>query len=249
MFVEQGGRDRAQGGFREVSRHPVDSKGRVFVPKRFLPGLPADVDGSLPVTLSRSPRGECLWLTAREEGTSALDPSALSSLGSRDLERLRLRSATTFDLTLDASKRILVPAELRALVGLGDEVVLAGIGPVIEVWDAKRWDAAHESALARVEEDARLAAERDEQEEERAQRERERELLRSRRDAMEEERLLGAEQRRAAREVAEARLEESRLELEEKRLQLEQLRIDKELRQVEADLRALDGGASGGAGA
>ena len=52
----------APGGFHGGSRHPVDAKGRLFVPKRFLPGLPFSSEGQVPVTVQPSPDGRCLWL-------------------------------------------------------------------------------------------------------------------------------------------------------------------------------------------
>lgn len=99
----------------------------------------------LEVTITRHPDG-CLliyprpvWLERRQ---------ALSRLGyaARVLQRIVMGSAV--DLTIDKAGRLLIPADLRTLVGLGKEVALVGLGTHFELWNAEKLAQQEQEALA-----------------------------------------------------------------------------------------------------
>ena len=54
----------------------------------------------------------------------------------RVFQRIVMGSAV--DVDMDASGRLLVPAELRKACGLSKEIVLVGLGSHFELWDAEK---------------------------------------------------------------------------------------------------------------
>lgn len=123
------------------SRHSVDAKHRVFLPKRFQQDLPLDDDGNRTAVLTRGLDG-CLYLFTEESLERALtrmDTAAFAAPDQRVLQRQFF--AYTHRVTLDASGRLLLPEKLRELAGIDKEVVMLGVRDRVEVWAGERWDA------------------------------------------------------------------------------------------------------------
>ncbi len=126
--------------FTEESRHPVDPKGRVFLPKRFQSEMRAKEGGERVVVLTRGTDG-CLYLFTEdgaEEALRLLQPRAFAPAERRKLQRLFF--SYTAKITLDAAGRFLIPERFRELAGIQDEVVMLGSDHWIEIWAADRWD-------------------------------------------------------------------------------------------------------------
>lgn len=113
--------------------HTIDAKGRLIIPSRFREQLgeefvvTAGLDG-------------CLFVYANEEWKSfeeKLRALPVSNPEARKFSRFFLASASLCEV--DRQGRILIPAKLRAMAGLEKEVVLAGVGSRIEIWDKERW--------------------------------------------------------------------------------------------------------------
>lgn len=68
------------------------------------------------------------------------------SNSARRLQRILIGYAA--DIEMDANGRVVVPAPLRAKVGLDKNVVLVGQGRKFEVWDEAAWDAECEAMEA-----------------------------------------------------------------------------------------------------
>jgi len=123
------------------SRHSVDAKNRVFVPKRFQQDLPLDDNGNRFAILTRGLDG-CLYLFPKhglERALQRMDTEAFAAADQRKLQRLFF--SYTSQVTLDASGRLLLPEKLRKLAGIGREVVMVGVVDRVEIWSAERWDA------------------------------------------------------------------------------------------------------------
>lgn len=113
--------------------HTIDAKGRLIIPSRFREQLgeefvvTAGLDG-------------CLFVYANEEWKSfeeKLRALPVSNPEARKFSRFFLASASLCEV--DRQGRILIPAKLRAMAGLEKEVVLAGVGSRIEIWDKEKW--------------------------------------------------------------------------------------------------------------
>ncbi len=113
--------------------HTIDTKGRLIIPSRFREQLgeefvvTAGLDGCLFVY-------PCDEWKLFEEKLLALP---LSNPSARKFSRFFLASASSCEI--DRQGRILLSAKLRAWATLEKEVVLAGVGSRIEIWDKKRW--------------------------------------------------------------------------------------------------------------
>ncbi|TDJ78003.1 MAG: division/cell wall cluster transcriptional repressor MraZ [Planctomycetota bacterium] len=124
------------------SRHPVDAKHRVFLPKKFHQLLPVDEDGDRVAVLARGfGEHECLDLftvPGFERATSRMNTDAFTDPEQRRLQRIYF--SNTSRVTLDASGRLLLPEKLRKLAGIEREVVFVGVMDRIEIWSAEQWD-------------------------------------------------------------------------------------------------------------
>lgn len=115
------------------------------------------------MVLSRGLDG-CLFLFDQsrwDQIAQDLNGSLFAKKLHRDFSRLMLHSAVVVDL--DQLGRILIPEDLRALAHLTKEVVFAGSGDRVEIWDRGTYHAYLEAIETRAEHiaeeyaDARLA--------------------------------------------------------------------------------------------
>jgi MraZ protein len=126
--------------FLGTSQHPLDAKGRVFFPKRFLPELQKDACGDASVVVTLGPGG-CLYLMdhhdfdlARQPFSDSAFPSAAELKAQRDfygkVEEVKLKSG-----------RLLLPESLRQKAGIGRQLTMVGCGNRVEVWEPSRLEA------------------------------------------------------------------------------------------------------------
>lgn len=123
------------------STHTLDGKHRVFVPKRFLGGLVRDNEGRTPVVLTRGFEG-CLFLFSEgnwAEIVAGLNTRAFAGPEERKMQRLFFSKANY--LHLDGSGRLLIPENLRSLVGIDREIEIVGAHDRLEIWPKAAWDA------------------------------------------------------------------------------------------------------------
>ena len=112
--------------------HTIDAKGRLIVPAKF-----------------REELGEAFYITNGNDGclniyTKEAWETVLEKLqalpnneATRKLRRQLIAKANMVDV--DKQGRIPVPTALRERAELKKDVVLAGVGEKIEVWDKDRW--------------------------------------------------------------------------------------------------------------
>ena len=139
------GEGRPEGGpaflFCGDSRHTVDNKKRVFLPKRFQQGLPLDEEGARAAVITRG-LDNCLYLfpeSGLDRALARMNTEAFAPEQARRLQRAFF--AFSSRATLDASGRLLIPDKLRDLAGIEKEVVMVGVMDRVEIWNAARWDA------------------------------------------------------------------------------------------------------------
>ena len=123
------------------SDHSVDSKKRVFVPKRFQQGLPMDPQGQRVGVLSRGLDG-CLYLFPEDGFNRALARLNTEAYAPKEARRLqRLIFSVSQRIHLDGSGRLLLPAKLVEMAGIEKDVVMVGVMDRIEIWSKSRWEA------------------------------------------------------------------------------------------------------------
>lgn len=116
------------------STHNLDEKNRLCLPTRFTTLL------SKTVYVSRGFEG-CLEIRSEKEFNeyaNNLLKFSNSSKTVRQVQRVFLGSSINVDI--DSAKRILLPTELIELVGIKKEVVVSGVGNLIEVWNKSQYE-------------------------------------------------------------------------------------------------------------
>lgn len=113
--------------------HTIDNKGRLIIPAKFREQL----GDSFVITQGLD---GCLFIYSNEEWKAfedKLHQLPLTNAKARKFSRFFLAGAVSCEV--DRQGRILIPAKLRRAANLTKDVILAGVGERIEIWDAERW--------------------------------------------------------------------------------------------------------------
>ena len=115
--------------------HSLDTKGRLIIPQKFRDQLGNEF------ILSRG-LDHCLYIYTQEEWEKFIEKLStlpeLSNANGRKLNRFFI--AGSIQCEVDKQGRVLIPASLREFASLEKEVVLAGVGKRIEVWNKNAWE-------------------------------------------------------------------------------------------------------------
>lgn len=112
----------------------IDEKWRLAVPSRFRRELGREL------IIARWYEG-CLLLISRDawqEMVSRLTGDVLATLSARDTDRFLL--AGSFEAELDKQGRFVVPPGLRVYSQLENDVIFAGLGDRVEIWNKNNWE-------------------------------------------------------------------------------------------------------------
>ena len=123
--------------------HTLDAKNRLTVPSRFR----ATLAGTVFLVKGAEP---CLSLypAATYEAMAQAALAAMNPLSSQKREFSRLFYANAMSMELDGAGRIMLKEGMLEAVGIGSrDVVVAGAGDCLEIWDRGRWQA-YENDLA-----------------------------------------------------------------------------------------------------
>jgi MraZ protein len=133
-------------GFKFVGNFPrsLDVKGRVILPSRMRQHFPdfgyltAGMDG-------------CLALWPEEEfELEAERQHEKDSRGEDERNDLREWSSLVTRVEFDRQNRMPVPAELRTLAGLEQDVLFVGVLDRVELWSPDNWSARRDRASAQL---------------------------------------------------------------------------------------------------
>ena len=123
--------------FRGRFAHTIDAKGRVSIPAGFRVEL--QEHDERPPFLTNLPR--CLALYPNEKWLEIEERVAnLSQIRPEVQAYQRFLVSGAQPCPIDRQGRMLVPPPLREHAGLEREVIIAGVGPRIEMWDRERFD-------------------------------------------------------------------------------------------------------------
>jgi len=127
--------------FRGQFVHTIDAKGRVSLPARFRDSIVAGGDARL--VLTPAPFDPCLHLYPLADWAELEKKIDNLSRFEPDIVRFRrMYVSAALECELDAGGRVLVSPDYRARAHLGKEVLVAGMGRVIELWSKDLWDRA-----------------------------------------------------------------------------------------------------------
>lgn len=124
----------------------LDAKGRMSIPTKLRDDLKEASEGALVVTISPSDR--CLLLyTAKDWADVEQKLTALPTLNNQTRQLKRMLIGHADDCSMDASGRILLPAQLREFAHIDRKAVLVGQGDKYEIWDEAHWVAQRDAML------------------------------------------------------------------------------------------------------
>ncbi|MBQ8907956.1 MAG: division/cell wall cluster transcriptional repressor MraZ [Clostridia bacterium] len=114
-------------------RHSVDAKNRLFIPAKFR----EEFGESFYVT--RKMGEECLAVYSEEEWKKLAEK--LNTLPDSQVGMLkRFVFSKTAQVTPDTHGRILIPSALLQYASIDKNVVIAGVGDHLQIWNEAMWD-------------------------------------------------------------------------------------------------------------
>jgi MraZ protein len=137
--------------------YTMDAKGRLAIPQDWRMDLQAH--GKRPPVLTNLVGAPALALYSAERWDEIEKRLGSLSQVQPDVQQMsRLLLSGAQDAPFDTQGRLLVGADLREYAGLSRDVVVAGVGQRIELWDKTRFERELATAKDRGTELARIAA-------------------------------------------------------------------------------------------
>ena len=137
--------------FRGTFEHALDAKHRLTVPSKFRAALAGGVVVAASHEVAAgSPRSVSLWVPEDFEDFTTRALGALNPLSTRARELKRFFYNSSFDSELDSANRVMIPTTLMRYADLGKDVIVAGSGECIEVFDRAAHEAYHDDVLTRI---------------------------------------------------------------------------------------------------
>ena len=125
----------------------MDAKNRLSIPARFR----ASFSGG--TVLAKDPEPcVAIWTPEAHESIIERALAGLNPMGSEYRKLSRFYQGNSFEIPLDASGRVTLPAPLLTHSGIAKDVVVVGVGDHLEVWGADRWRTQQEALDAEIEE-------------------------------------------------------------------------------------------------
>jgi MraZ protein len=115
-------------------RHALDDKGRVIFPARMRDELG-------PHVVLQKGIESCVYVFPTDAWQAEVE--RVNSLPSTHPQARRYRRfffSQAEDQRIDKQGRLTIPQAFREYAGLTRDVVVAGVGARVEIWDADRWD-------------------------------------------------------------------------------------------------------------
>jgi mraZ protein len=117
------------------------------IPTKLRDGLNQAAEGRLVVTVSPSDR--CLLLYTADQWQVVEEKiTSLPTLNNQTRQLKRMLIGHADDCSMDASGRILLPAQLREYAFINRKAVLVGQGSNYEIWDEGQWLSQREGMLS-----------------------------------------------------------------------------------------------------
>lgn len=114
--------------------HQVDDNGRIRIPSSFKEKLGSTCKIMLGVNKSLVVMDNEYFNNMFAKKFADIDPTDTNKL-----RALRLWSSNCAEIEYDKQGRVLLPMQLKKKVGIEKDIVIAGVGNWIEIWDATNW--------------------------------------------------------------------------------------------------------------
>ena len=120
--------------FRGHYEHSLDAKNRLSIPARFRAAF------SSGTVLAKDPEPcVAIWTPTSHESIITRALADLNPMGSEYRKLSRFYQGNSFEIPLDGSGRVTLPAPLLTHAAIEKEVVVVGVGDHLEVWAKERW--------------------------------------------------------------------------------------------------------------
>ena len=125
--------------------HTIDAKGRVIIPSKLREALGEGF------VIARGLEG-CLYVYDAEGWKNFEEKlETMPDITSVELNALRrFMIAGAVDGELDKQGRVMIPNSLRTHADLKKDVVFAGVGKRVEIWDKDRWESALPTDMSEI---------------------------------------------------------------------------------------------------
>jgi MraZ protein len=137
--------------FRGTFEHALDAKHRLTIPAKFRAAL---AEGAVLAksheTQEGAPRCVSIWTPVGYEQFTAQVLAGLNPLSPEARELKRFFFNNSFDVELDSANRLMIPGPLMRYAGLEKDVVVAGSGECIELWDRGAYDGYQDDIMNRI---------------------------------------------------------------------------------------------------
>ena len=131
--------------FRGTFEYTLDAKNRLTVPAKFRAALSEGV-----VLAQGIEKCVAVWTPGGYDAYVERSIGNLNPMAPEGREMARFFSANALDTELDSAGRVMVPGFLLDHAGLSKEVVVAGAGECLEVWDRRAWGSYKDDLTTRV---------------------------------------------------------------------------------------------------
>ncbi len=120
--------------FRGHYEHSLDAKNRLSIPAKFRAAFSGGV------VLAKDPETcVAVWTPVSHESIIERALGGLNPMGSEYRKLSRFYQGNSFEIELDGSGRVTLPAPLLSHASIEKEVVVVGVGDHLEVWGRERW--------------------------------------------------------------------------------------------------------------
>ncbi len=137
--------------FRGTFEHALDAKHRLTVPAKFRAALAAGVVlAASPETAVGAPRPITIWTPEDYDAYTAATLQGLNPMTPKARELRRFFFNYSHDTELDAANRVMIPPNLMRYARLDKEVVVAGSGDCLEVWNRSLYQGYSDDVLVRI---------------------------------------------------------------------------------------------------
>jgi MraZ protein len=133
--------------FRGSFDYTLDAKNRLTIPAKFRSVF---ADGLVVARQHDAESCLSIWRTPDFEAFTASLLEGLHPMSANAAAINRFYNTYSHDAELDGAGRIMVPANLLELTGLGKDVVVNGAGNRLEVWGREAWTAEREQVTSTI---------------------------------------------------------------------------------------------------
>ncbi len=137
--------------FRGTFEHALDAKHRLTVPAKFRAALAGGaILAASPEVSPGEPRCVSIWTPEDYDAFVREVLSGLNPASPKARELRRFFNNESYETELDSANRLMIPARLMRYADLKKDVIVAGSGECIEIWDRPAYERYRNEVFTRI---------------------------------------------------------------------------------------------------